>query len=165
MKLGIKFDANLLEINRQLDKLVDTKVRKYLVENVLLLRNESDTATITYTTEEIENIISENIQLIIKENIKKSPILQEVSEMSLGLTQDDPLVSSIPKVFEIKEHIIINPDTKYETIVLTADMLNYFSDSLKMVPAELEEKIRFCEEEDSANLNKRIDILINLRNQ
>ena len=36
MKLGIKFDANILEINRQLDKLVDTKVRKYLIENAFL---------------------------------------------------------------------------------------------------------------------------------
>jgi cellulose biosynthesis protein BcsQ len=86
--------------------------------------------------------------------------------MSLGLTQAVPLVSSIPKVFEIKEHIIIDTDTKCETIVVTADMLNYFSDSLKMGPAELEDKIRFCEEEEnSANLNKRIDILIKLRNQ
>jgi len=165
MKLGIKFDTNMIEINRTLDKLVDTKVRKYLIENDFLLRNESDTAVITYTGKEIENIISENIELIIKENIKKSPILQEVSDMSLGLTQDDPLVSSIPKIFEIKEHIIVDPDTKYETIIVTADMLNYFSDSLKMGAAELEEKIRFREEEVSANLNKRIDILIKLRNQ
>jgi hypothetical protein len=165
MKLGIKFDANMLEINRSLDKLVDTKVRKYLIENDFLPRNQSDTAMITYTGKDIENIISENIELIIKENIKKFPILQEISEMSLGLTQDEPLVSSIPKVFELKEHVIIDPDTKYETIVVTADMLNYLSDSLKMGAAELEEKIRFCEEENSANLNKRIDILIKLRNQ
>jgi hypothetical protein len=159
-KFGIKFDAHISEISRSLDKLIDIKIRKYLTDNDIETNtNEFNTTMITYTTEEIEDIIGDNIEAILKQVMKLFPMLQDVSYMSLALTQKDPLVSSIPKVFDIKNHIIVHPETKEESIVITSDLLNYFTDSLLLNNVELEAKIRSCEENNNITLNERFNIL------
>jgi hypothetical protein len=84
--------------------------------------------------------------------------------MSLALAQKDPLISSIPKVFDIVNHIIVHPETKEESIVVTSDLLNYFTDSLFLNNVELEAKIRRCEE-NNITLNERFNILKRNRNK
>jgi hypothetical protein len=159
-KFGIKFDANMSDINRSLDKLIDIKVRKYLIDNDIETNtNEFNTTMITYTTEDIEDIIGENIEAILKQVMKLFPMLQDVSCMSLALTQKDPLISSIPKVFDIKNHITVHSETNEESIVVTSDLLNYFTDSLLLNNKELEAKIRRCEENNNITLNARFNIL------
>jgi len=159
-KFGIKFDANISDINRSLDKLIDIKVRKYLIDNDIETNtNEINTTMITYTTEEIEDIIGDNIEAILKQVMKLFPMLQDVSCMSLALAQKDPLISSIPKVFDIVNHIIVHPETKEESIVVTSDLLNYFTDSLFLNNVELEAKIRSYEENNNITLNERFNIL------
>ena len=165
-KFGIKFDANMSDINRTLDKLIEIKVRKYLIDNDIETNtNEINTTMITYTTEEIEDIIGDNIETILKQVMKLFPMLQDVSYMSLALTQKDPLISFIPKVFDIKNHITVHPETKKQSIVITSDLLNYFTDSLLLNNVKLEAKIRSCEENNNINFNERFNIIKHNRNK
>lgn len=127
-KIGIKFDSSISDINKSLDALVESKVKKYLLDCGVGI--DEKTPTLNISSEDIETLLSENLPNIIKLSIKKFPILEEVSCMAFELKQNNPNILSIPTNFDNETHIFIDPETKTTSFTLTYDLLKYFSESL-----------------------------------
>jgi hypothetical protein len=167
-KLNVKFDACVNQINKSLDNLVDCKVRKYLMDCNIDNFVEGIT-NVQRTAEEIEDLVSTNMETIVSESIKNFPLLEEISTMTKELRKENPNICSIPVYFNPEDECNqINPETKqYKDLILSADILKYFSFALFDSPTRLADRMKSEEPEgvNSKSFQERYGILESYRHR
>ena len=95
-KLNVKFDKMTCDINRNLEALVDAKVRKYFIESGQSGEFKCvDESTSTYTPEELDDLIKENIPKMVESSVENFAFLNEVSKLAKLIYADDPTISNI----------------------------------------------------------------------
>jgi hypothetical protein len=150
-KLGVKFDAALVEINKSLDKLVEIKIKKCVID-YNAIESSSKTA-VNITIEDIEALLDENLEGIIKSALMDFHFLQDVAEIALKLCDNEnPHFFSIPQTFDPEVHMFIHHETKIPMTTVTADLLRYFKLScLNGNKDALKDAIEFYETEIEDN--------------
>lgn len=167
-KLNVKFDACVNQINQSLENLVDCKVRKYLMDCNIDNFVEGIT-NVQRTVEEIEDLVSTNMETIIKESIHNFPLLQEISTMTKELRKENPNICSIPVYFNPEDECNqIDSETKqYKDLILSADILKYFTFALLDSPTRLADRMKSEEPEgvNSKSFIERYGILESYRHR